>query len=313
MTIRPVGEYELLAELSRTSALATFRGQKAQSDSSVHLTLFEPEISSAQGFRAAFRKDQPSLSNMGHHNVLNPLAWGESEGQLFFVTSPPSGQTLAQLISRGRFCSWDEFVDIGWQIASALQHAHNLGISHGHLTSTCVFVNDLLRVQVAEFGVYHWIAAAAPNPQLELSWSEQSLQDLRGLGRILADISHAIGPQAENEVDRDLLVLMQRLIDELQNPASDLTARDVQGRLGNMLLQEAGESIAMEDHRKGLHLSRRSIVDELFDVPQPRSHVTKQPTLTASPQAASSRVRIIVMLAVLLTLLAAAVAVLQRL
>ena len=252
--------FELLQPRSSGCWYSEFQVKLLPSGLKQRLLRFESGTSTSQEFRAAFRKDLPTLQNIRHGNILSVTGWGESDGKLFYLTDLPDGKALNELLSPGRF-SWDEVTDIGWQIASALQHAHNIGIVHGGLNADCVIVSDQIRVQVTGFGVQRWIDAAdadsdrtiVPDPAI----------DLRDFGRILQEL---IGQMSTSDAATQREP-MQQLVDELQLPDALLIARDVQGRLGNMLLNESGDAIEMVDDRKGQNLSRRSLIDELFDEP----------------------------------------------
>ncbi len=259
--------FELLAEDYRSDAYVAYRARREDSSTDVRLTLFDESVSASPAFRAAFRKDQPNLSHMHHPHLLSPVCWGDEAGQMYYVTEAPPGRSLADSLASPGSIKWDEFIDLGWQIASALQHAHNVGLTHGHLTTSLVAVTSEVRSKVMGVGLYRWIAAATNSDRPEAPFAERALQDLVDLGHILDSVFQSLTPEVMQDVEADQIDAMSALIRDLQHPAPDLLARDVQGRLGNMLLQASGESIEMVDHRKGQHLSRRSIVDELFDEP----------------------------------------------
>ncbi|MEQ9407040.1 MAG: protein kinase [Fuerstiella sp.] len=283
------GEYQLLSEVYRDDAFRAFRARHRNSDRDVRLTLFNPEISASAAFRAAFRTDQPILSHVTHHQVLTPVFWGDHQGRVYYVTEYPAGRSLAECLAAGESFSVEEAIDIAWQIASALQYMHNLGLTHGGLTTRSVSVCEDVRIQLMGFGLYRWIAAARPGDGHHHAWSDHALQDLQDFGRLLRTLMDSVPVRPGSETEIGEAEQMQRLIEDLQYPAPDLLARDIQGRLGNMLLQVAGESIEMVDRRKGQQLSRRSIVDELFDDPGPALAPTARPPAPASHQIQSSR------------------------
>lgn len=299
---QPFDAFELLAEDYRSEAYVAYRACCAGSTTKLRLTLFHQPVSESPRFRAAFRKDQPSLGSMEHPHLLGPVGWGEDGGLLFYVTEYPAGTSLADRLAQTKSYTWDEFIDLGWQIASALQHAHNVGLTHGHLTTSSVAVTDEVRCKVMGFGLYRWIAAATSQNTMEPLFAEQTVQDLTDLGHILEAVFHSLSPDAMHKVDEQQVTAMSELIKDLQHPTPDLLARDVQGRLGNMLLQVSGESIKMVDHRKGQQLSRRSIVDELFDEPGSGPTALPAPMETQERTAPSPSTAIVVVAVVILLL-----------
>lgn len=302
MTVEQPESFQILADVGGNDYFNAFHAVYLPTQRPVRLTRISKQLSESPAFRAAFRKDEVSLSNLHHANILQFLFRGEDNGQLFYVTEMPEGDSLAVGLQRGQSFSWDEFTDIGWQIASALQHAHNLGLAHGLLTPESVMVSEDLRAEVAGFGLYRWIAAATASSDADFSWSALARRDLIALGRILATVSERVHPDTESAADERQVADMRDLIQTLSKPPLNFTARDVQGRLGNMLLQVSGESIEMIDDRKGQGLSRRSIVDELFDEPEPKNATpsTHIPPVQNDSKPAWLRIGVIVFLTVLL-------------
>ncbi|MDG1897246.1 MAG: protein kinase [Fuerstiella sp.] len=227
----------------------------------MRLTLFSAETSALTGFRAAFRKDQTTLSEAPHDNLPEMLFWGENRGQLFFVTEMLTGISLSQRIEADDALLWDELADVGWQIASTLQHAHNRGLTHGALTLSAVYVSADVRVVVADLGVHRWLASSEDS----VSFVEYATKDLRDFGRLLKAAVQRAVDCGKVSATTEQMRAMDELIADLETGSSTVSPRDVQGRLGRMLLDVAGDSIEMVDARDGQQLARRSIVDELFD------------------------------------------------
>lgn len=302
MTVEHPESFQIREEVGGNEFFNAFHAVYLPTQRLVRLTRISKALSESPAFRAAFRKDEVSLSNLHHANILQLLFRGEDNGQLFYVTEMPEGVSLAIGLQRGQTFSWDDFTDIGWQIASALQHAHNLGVAHGLLTPESIMVSEELRAQVAGFGLYRWIAAATASVDEDFSWSALARRDLIALGKILSTILERVHPDTESAADEQQVADMRDLIQTLREPPLNFTARDVQGRLGNMLLQVSGDSIEMIDDRKGQGLSRRSIVDELFDEPQPAAVMRSQVTQPAPQQSKTAwpQIGLIVLLSILL-------------
>ncbi|MEZ6130629.1 MAG: protein kinase [Planctomycetaceae bacterium] len=267
MTVEQPESFEVGAELERNEYLTAFRAVHLSTQKTVRFTRFARSISASTAFRAAFRKDETSLSTLRHPGILPFLYRGEDDGRIFYATELYNGISLSEWLQEDRRFTWDEFTDIGWQIASALQFAHNMGMTHGRLTPESILVSADLRTQIVGFGLYRWIAAADAPDGHEESWPARARRDLMELGRLLSSIMDCVHPETTSAADERQVADMTDLIQTLNRPHLDFTARDVQGRLGNILLQVSGDSIEMIDDRKGQGLSRRSIVDELFDTP----------------------------------------------
>ena len=291
-------DFELLDVLSSNSKYAEFRVFVNGMTTPLRMLRFEIEVSSSTSFRAAFRKDMPVLCRDRHPNILSVLESSETDGRLLYISELPAGQPLNELLAN-RQLLWDEVTDVAWQIASAIQHAHNIGLVHGALRPESIIVSEGLRVKVADFCVNRWLeeaeSSSQPSPVIDPA------VDLRSFGMILQLLVDQLPVEDANAHSEP----MRQLVHELHAPDNELIARDVQGRLGNMLLVESGDSIEMVDARSGQYLHGRSLVDELFDEPpaRPQPEIQTHALSSASDRSATALTVLCVVALVLLALI----------
>lgn len=302
-----IGEFELHSEMDRTEACVVYRAAH-ESLGSVRLTLFSEAVSSAPGFRAAFRRDQPQLERLHHAHVVAPLTWGEADGLFYYVTSLVEGQTLAERLATESAVRWDEAIDLGWQISSAVQRLHNVGLTHGALGPARVVVSPSVRAQLTGSCVATWIAQSGMAPVRGQSFADRAADDLQQLAALLTLLIDSAAADSDDVEDPDALTELRAFLRDLREHPERLSARDVQGVLGDLLLRVSGDSFELVDHRDGQVLSRRSIVDELFeDVPphsEPHPHPESQPVHASS--ALKSIVLIVVAVLTFIAILAVA-------
>ncbi|MCR9201279.1 MAG: protein kinase, partial [Planctomycetaceae bacterium] len=209
----------------------------------VRVTVFSQALSDNPRFRAALRYHAPTLLGIHHFHILKTVQWGEADGRMYLVSETPEGEPLQD----GSLCDleWDQIIDIAWQITSAVQHAHNLGLAHGDLTGRRVFVSPQIRVQVEGFGLGHWLFEA-DEPAAQDAFHLQR-RDVQQLVMMLS----ALIPLAA-EQDQPLLQEYRSLLEQLQANPEEHTARDVQRQLGQLLLRETEDEIEMIDQRTGI-------------------------------------------------------------
>ncbi|MEP3478095.1 MAG: protein kinase [Fuerstiella sp.] len=226
------------------------------------ITILTKHLVEQSAFRAAFRTDIRQLQQLDHPNIASTIDWGEHDGAIFYVNQS-EGKFALDLFLEQHVLTWEEFVDIAWQISSALQHVHNAGFTHGNLEPSSVLIDDALRMNVCDFGLHRWIRQSQ-HPEIVPLFPDAAQQDIVQFGDLLDWLMKKITSDATDQI-RPEVADIKNLIRLSTDPRNNVMARDFQGHLGNLLLQDTGDVIDMVDHRQGQQTSRRSIVDELFD------------------------------------------------
>lgn len=95
----------------------------------VALKILPPEISENQSRRMRFLNEARAISSLKHPNVCTVHDIGSEDGNDFLVMEYVEGETLAARLRRGRL-PLQEGLQVGMEIASALDAAHSAGIVH---------------------------------------------------------------------------------------------------------------------------------------------------------------------------------------
>lgn len=247
----------------------------------VRLTVFSRAISQDAGFRRSLKTDIGMLKSLRHHAIPEFLGAGEADGCLLLWTQDCGCRDLNSILGDGRMLSVEDIIEIGWQACSALQQAHNAGLSHGGLTDQSLLLSSDLRVFVVDFGVKRWIQPilVANSEQSStvivsslttlMHWRREISTDLRSLAMVLQQSALRMQNQPESATNSvltsgSLLRLLERITQHNES-SHPISARDFQGRLGELLIGTDDDQIELLDQRGQSYRSSRSIVDELFD------------------------------------------------
>ena len=121
--------------------------------------------------QARLRREAQHASRLSHPHICHIYDVGRADGQLFVVMELVKGRSLSDLVREGQL-SIANARRYGIEIADALAHAHEQGITHRDLKSTNVMITPKRGAKVLDFG----LARMLDTHQIDaLSHSQRSL------------------------------------------------------------------------------------------------------------------------------------------
>ncbi len=153
MPRRDLKEFELGDEVGSGAVGTVYRARDTVHGDEVAVKILLPAISRDRNVRARFAREMAILEKLDHPNVVGYRGGGETDGRLFYAMEFVEGPTLEEILRRRRRFSWQEAVECGWQICSALQHAHNHGIVHRDVKPSNLFLSPGGELKLGDFGI----------------------------------------------------------------------------------------------------------------------------------------------------------------
>ena len=147
-----LGPYEILAQIGAGGMGEVYRATDARLGRTVAIKVLPTGVASDPDRGQRFEREARTISRLNHPNICTLYDIGDHQGQPFIVMEVIKGETLRQCLTRGPF-KIDEILELGIQLADALDAAHAEGVIHRDIKPLNIFVTDRGQAKVVDFGV----------------------------------------------------------------------------------------------------------------------------------------------------------------
>jgi serine/threonine-protein kinase len=194
-----LGIFEILGPLGAGGMGEVYRARDGRLGRDVAIKILPEDLARDPARIARFEREGRLLAALNHPGIAAIYGAEESDAVRYIVLELVPGETLSERLARGGL-SLRESLEIGRQIADALDGAHQKGIIHRDLKPTNVKITPEGKVKVLDFGL---AKAAAPPPIGDASQTPTLVADQTRPGVILGTIEFMSPEQARgHELDR---------------------------------------------------------------------------------------------------------------
>jgi len=243
---RLANRYEILGELGRGGMGVVYRARDPVLNREVAVKLISSTDLTTE-LEERFQREAQVVGQMDHPAIVPIHDLGQHEGSLFFVMPVVGGTNLSRLLRDQTLCLGD-VVDIGIQVADALDYSHSRGVVHRDIKPANIMIareeGSTVRVRVMDFGLAHTASesrltktgtlvgtVAYLSPEQVTSRAFDGRSDIYSLGVVLYEC--LVG---EPPFTGDVQSILYRIVHEIPQPPRALGA-EIREELQDIVLR----------------------------------------------------------------------------